>query len=68
MIKVLTWFVNKNIPVRELVLQNILVFLVEAYLKLVLSNFSKISYCEVNFSNVIIELYRICMEIKTILK
>jgi len=59
----LTWFINKQVPVREPVLQDALVFLVEPYLKPVLDYFSEISYCEVDFHNVHVKLYWISMEI-----
>jgi len=60
---------TKKIPVREPVLQDVLVFLVEAYLKPVLGNSSEIDYYnKVNFCNVCIELYRINMEVKMILE
>jgi len=64
---VLIQFVNKEVLVREPVLQDTLIFLVEAHLKLVLSDSSKISYCKINFYIVCIELYRIGMEVKTTL-
>ena len=56
------------IPIRELVLQDVLVFLVEAHLKLVLGNFHKISYCEVDFHNVYVKLHGIGVEIEMILE
>ena len=49
-------------------MQNILVFLVEAYLKPILGNFSKIGHCEINLCNVYVELHRIDIEVKTTLK
>ena len=49
-------------------MQDALVFLVEAYLKLVLGYSSKVGYCEVDFYNVHIELCRVGTEIETILK
>jgi len=65
---VLTKFINKKISVRELVLQDTLVFLVEAYLKLVLGDSSKIDYYEVDFYNVYMKLCRISMEVKMTLE
>jgi len=49
-------------------LQNVLVFLAEAYLKLVLGYSSKIGHCEVDFCNIYVKLHWISMEIKTTLK
>ena len=66
--KILTYLINKKIPIGEPVLQDALVFLVEAYLKLVLGYSSKVGYCEVDFYNVHIELCRVGTEIETILK
>ena len=60
--------INKKVPIRELVLQDALVFLVEAYLKLVLDNSYKISHCEVDFHNVCVELHKISMEIEITLE
>ena len=59
--------INKKVLVGELVLKNVLVFLVEIYLKLVLANSRKIHYYKVNFCNICIEIYRICMKLKAIL-
>ena len=59
---------NKKILVGEPVLQNTLVFLIEAYLKPVLNNSNKIGYCKVKFYNVCIKLYGICVEVKMTLK
>jgi len=59
----LMWLINKQVPVREPILQNALVFLVEPHLKLVLGYSSEISHCEVDFHNVHVELYWISMEI-----
>ena len=49
-------------------MQNIIVFLVEVHLKLVLGNFSEISHCEIDFYNVYVELYRISTKVETTLK
>ena len=49
-------------------MQDILVFLVEAYFKPVLGNSSEIGYCEVDFRNVHIKLYRISIEVETTLE
>ena len=64
----LTQLINKKIPIGELVLQNALVFLVEAYLKLVLDNSYKISHCEVDFHNICVELHKVSMEIEITLE
>ena len=47
---------------------NILVFLVKAYLKLVLGYFSEISHYKVDFHNVHIELYKISTEVEITLE
>ena len=44
-------------------MKNALVFLVKAYLKLVLGYSNKIGYCKVDFCNVYVELYQISMKI-----
>jgi len=49
-------------------LKNALVFLVEAYLKLVLGYSSKIGHCEVNFHNVYVKLHWVSTEIKATLE
>jgi len=49
-------------------LQNALVFLVEAYLKLVLSDSHEIDYYKVDFCNVYVKLCRVGIEVKTTLK
>ena len=49
-------------------MKDVLVFLVEAYLKLVLGYSSKIDHCNVDFCNVYVELHWISMEIQTTLK
>ena len=49
-------------------MQNALVFLVEAYFKSVLGYSSEISYCNVDFRNVYIELCWISTEIKVTLE
>ena len=49
-------------------MQNTLVFLVKAHLKLFLGYSSEISYCKVDFCNVYIKLFQISTEIQTILK
>jgi len=49
-------------------LQDVFVFLVEAYLKPVLGDSSKIDYYKVDFHNVYVKLHQISMEIKVILK
>ena len=60
--------INKQVLIKEPVLQNTLVFHVEAYLKLVLGYFSKIGHYKVDFCNVYIKLHQISMEIEVILK
>jgi len=49
-------------------LQDALVFLVKAYFKPVLSNFSKIGHCKINFCNVHVKLCEISMKVKITLK
>ena len=49
-------------------MQNILVFLVKAHLKLVLGDSSEISYCKVNFCNIYIKLHRISIKVKMTLE
>ena len=49
-------------------MQNILVFLVEAYLKLVLGYSSEIGHCKVDFCNVCIKLYEISVEVEVTLE
>ena len=61
-------FINKQVPIEEPVLQNTLVFLVKAHLKLVLGYSSEVGHCEVDFCNVYIELYQISMEVEAILE
>ena len=61
-------YIDKEIPIRELVLQDALVFLVETYLKPVLSYSSKMSYYKVDFCNVCVELYEISIKVKMILE
>ena len=56
-------FINKIVPIRELVLEDVLIFLIEAYFKLVLNNSEKIYHCKFDFCNIYIELYRICTKI-----
>jgi len=61
-------YVDKEIPIRELVLQDALVFLVETYLKPVLSYSSKVGHYKVDFCNVCVELCGISMKVKVILE
>ena len=63
-----TQLVYKQVPIREPVLQNTLVFLVEAHLKPGLGYSSKISYCKVDFRNVYVKLHQISMEIQATLE
>ena len=44
-------------------MQDVLVSLIEAYLKPVLDYSSEISYSEVDFHNVYVELYQISVEV-----
>ena len=67
-IKMSTQLIKKQVLIEELVLQDTLVFLVEAHLKPVLGYSSEISHCEVDFYNVCIELYQISVEIQVTLK
>ena len=60
--------INKKILIGEPVLQDILVFLIEAHLKLVLSNFYKVGYYKVDFYNVHIKLHGIGVKVEVILK
>ena len=60
--------VNKKVLIGEPVLQDILVFLVEAYLKPVLGYSSKVGYYKVDFCNVCVKLHKVGMEIKTTLE
>jgi len=60
--------INKQVLVREPVLQNTLVFLVKTHLKPVLDYSSEISHCKVDFHNVHVKLYWISMELETTLK
>jgi len=66
--KMLTYLINKQVPVKEPVLQDALIFLVEAYLKLVLDYSSEVDYCEVDFCNVCVELCQISAEVEVILE
>ena len=49
-------------------MQDILVFLVKAHLKLIPDFFYEVGYCKVDFCNVHIKLHWISMEIEMILK
>ena len=60
--------INKQVLVREPVLQDTLVFLVEVYLKLVLGYSSEINHYKVYFCNICVKLHWISMEIQTTLK
>jgi len=66
--KILAKLINKLVLIREPVLKDTLIFLVKAYLKLVLGNSQKINYCKVYLWNVYIELYRIFMEVQIALE
>ena len=60
--------IHKKVPVRELVLKDALVFLVEANFKPVLGYSRKVGHCEVDFRNVHVELYQISTEIQMALE
>ena len=60
--------VHKQVPVREPVLQDVLVFLVKAHFKPVLDYSSEIGHCEVDFHNVHVELCQVSMEIQATLE
>ena len=47
---------------------DVLVFLVKAYLKLVLSNSREIGYCKIDLHNIHTELCEVCMKIYITLK
>ena len=49
-------------------MQDVLVFLVEVHLKLVLSYFYEICHCKVDFCSVCVELHQISTEVEVILK
>jgi len=49
-------------------LKDVLVFLVEVHLKLVLGYSSKVGHCKVDFHNVCVELCQVSIEIKAILE
>ena len=55
--------INKLVSIIKPVLKDVLIFLVEAYLKPVLGNPRKIGYCRINFCNIYIKLYRVSVEI-----
>ena len=56
-------FVNKAVSIRKSVLKDILIFLVETYLKLVLDNLREIGYCKFDLCNIYVELHEICVKI-----
>ena len=60
--------VHKLVPVREPVLKDALVFLVEAHLKPILGYSSKIGHCKVDFHNVHVKLHQISTEVQTVLE
>ena len=49
-------------------MQDVLVFLVKAYLKPVLGYSSKIGHCKVDFCNVCVELSQISTEVEVVLE
>ena len=55
--------IDKVVSIRKPILKNTLVFLVEAYFKLILGNSREVDYCQVNFCNIYIKLYEICAKI-----
>ena len=64
----LTQLVNKQVLVGEPVLEDALVFLVKAHLKLVLGYSSEVGHCNVYFCNVHVELCWISIEIQVTLE
>jgi len=52
-------FINKAVPIKELVLKNTLIFLIKAYLKLVLDNLKEVGHCKINFCDIGIKLHSI---------
>jgi len=56
-------FINKLVLIKKPVLEDALIFLVEAYLKPVLGNFREIGYCKINFYNIYIKLYGVCIKV-----
>ena len=46
--------VDKAVSIRKLVLKDILIFLIKAYLKLVMNNFREVNHCKVDLYNVCI--------------
>jgi len=61
-------FVDKTTPVIESVMEDLLFFLIESYLKLVLYNTSEVGYCKVNFDNIYYELCQVGIKVKTTLE
>lgn len=61
-------FVDKTTPVMESVMEDLLFFLIESYLKLVLYNTSEVGYCKVNFDNIYYKLYQVGIKVTTTLE
>ena len=64
----LTQLINKEVPIREPVLQDALVFLVKAHLKPVLGYSSEVDHYEVDFCNIHIKLCKISTEVEATLE
>ena len=63
-----TQLVHKQVSVREPLLKDALVFLVEAHFKPVLGYSSKVGHCKVDFHNIHVELCQISAEIQLALE
>ena len=61
-------YIDKQVPIKEPVLKDTLVFLVEAYLKPVLGYSSKIGHCKIDFHNIYVKLHWISTEVEVILE
>jgi len=57
MTKILMNYIDKQVPIKELVLKDTLVFLVETYLKPVLGYSSEIGHCKIDFHNIYVKLH-----------
>ena len=56
-------FINKATLVLKQVIENLLLFLIKFYLKLVLYYTSKIDYCKVDLYNIRCKLYQVSIEV-----
>jgi len=52
--QMLVKLVEKVVSIRKLVLKDILIFLIKAYLKLVMNNLREVNHCKVNLYNICI--------------